>query len=111
MKLPVWRLAELIAAYECVDESEAWRRALTTPDRSGSMELRDKIAATIWDHLRPIEDTTPVADAILAIPEIDPTPTRERILAMLGGVRDDMTPEQIKTIQAFADMFPNTRQS
>ncbi len=33
-------------------------------------ELRDQIAAVIWDHLRPIEDTTPIADAILAIPEI-----------------------------------------
>ena len=28
-------------------------------------EVRDAIAAIIWDHLRPVEDTSPVADAIL----------------------------------------------
>lgn len=42
MILPVWRLAELIVAYECVDESEAWRRALATPDRSGEADKTAK---------------------------------------------------------------------
>lgn len=44
-----------------------------------------------------------VAEAILAIPEIDPTPLDQRILAALGGLRDDMLPGDVGAVQRFAE--------
>lgn len=33
---------------------------------------------------------------------------RERILIALGGLRDNMTAQQIRTVQWFADQFPHS---
>lgn len=70
------------------------------------MELREKIASEVRTYEAGFENPLEIADRILSIPEIDPTPTRHRILAVLGGLRDNMTTAQIRTVQWFADQFP-----
>lgn len=48
-------------------------------------------------------DPEDFADLVLAIPEIAEAlvPWRDRVLMVLGGERDNMPPEDVKTIQRF----------
>ena len=64
----IGNLTRVAVAYEEIGREWALvkvadlRTLLTALDGDG---VRDTIAAIIWDHLRPVEDTSPVADAIL----------------------------------------------
>ena len=53
---------QAVTSIETIVRKDDLRTLLTALDGDG---VRDTIAAIIWDHLRPVEDTSPVADAIL----------------------------------------------